>query len=59
MKLVVNDQLHLSEWVGIGDADYPYVVFDFTVDYTAEGPQRFLHGYRGYGPSPWDATTGA
>jgi transposase len=22
-------------WVGIGDADYPYVVFDFTADYTA------------------------
>src|SRR5262249_47391658 len=35
-------------WVGIGDADYPYVVFDFTVGYTAEGPQRFLQGYRGY-----------
>src|SRR5262249_4470995 len=30
------------------DADYPYVVFDFTVGYTAEGPQRFLQGYRGY-----------
>jgi transposase len=35
-------------WVGIGDADYPYVVFDFTPDYTAAGPQRFLEGYRGY-----------
>jgi hypothetical protein len=35
-------------WVGIGDADYPYVVFDFTADYTAEGPQRFLQGDRGY-----------
>jgi transposase len=35
-------------WVGIGDADYPYVVFDFTADYTAAGPQRFLRGYRGY-----------
>jgi hypothetical protein len=34
--------------VGIGDADYPYVVFDFTADYTAAGPERFLHGYRGY-----------
>src|SRR5262245_21664699 len=33
-------------WVGIGDPDYPYVAFDFTVDYTAEGPQRFLNGYR-------------
>jgi hypothetical protein len=24
------------------------VVFDFTADYTAKGPQRFLEGYRGY-----------
>jgi transposase len=35
-------------WVGIGDADYPYVVFDFTADYTAAGPERFLAGYTGY-----------
>jgi transposase len=35
-------------WVCIGDADYPYVVFDFTADYTAEGPERFLGGYTGY-----------
>jgi transposase len=35
-------------WVGIGEADYPYVVFDFTADYTAAGPERFLAGYRGY-----------
>jgi transposase len=35
-------------WVGIGDADYPYVVFDFTADYTAAGPERFFDGYRGY-----------
>ncbi len=35
-------------WAGIGDADYPYVVFDFTADYTAAGPERFLKGYRGY-----------
>jgi transposase len=35
-------------WTCIGDADYPYVVFDFTVDYTAAGPETFLHGYRGY-----------
>src|SRR4051794_22880493 len=35
-------------WACIGDADYPYAVFDFTADYTAEGPQRFLQGYRGY-----------
>jgi transposase len=35
-------------WVGIGDADYPYVVFDFTADYTAGGPAAFLKGYKGY-----------
>lgn len=35
-------------WVGIGDADYPYVVFDFTSDYTAAGPARFFAGYTGY-----------
>jgi transposase len=35
-------------WVAIGDADYPYVVFDFTANYTAAGPERFLKGYRGY-----------
>lgn len=35
-------------WVYIGDADYPYTVFDFTADYSAAGPQAFLEGYRGY-----------
>jgi hypothetical protein len=35
-------------WVCIGDADYPYTVFDFTADYTAEGPEAFLKGYKGY-----------
>jgi transposase len=35
-------------WVCIGDADYPYVLFDFTADHTAEGPARFLAGYKGY-----------
>lgn len=35
-------------WVGIGDADYPYVVFDFTTDHTADGPIRFRKGYAGY-----------
>lgn len=35
-------------WAVIGDADYPYAVFDFTADYTAEGPERFLVGYKGY-----------
>jgi transposase len=35
-------------WEYIGDADYPYVVFDFTKDYTKEGPERMLKGYMGY-----------
>jgi transposase len=35
-------------WAYIGDADFPYVVFDFTAGYTAAGPQRFLSGYEGY-----------
>jgi transposase len=35
-------------WAYIGEADYPYVVFDFTADYTAEGPRQFLSGYKGY-----------
>lgn len=35
-------------WTYIGDADYQYVVFDFTTDYTADGPPRFLTGYKGY-----------
>ena len=35
-------------WAYIGDADYPYVVFDFTADYTATGPERFLATYKGY-----------
>src|SRR5215471_14356037 len=41
-----TNKAHL--WVAIGDADYPYVVFDFTADYTAAGPERFLKGYKGY-----------
>lgn len=35
-------------WAYIGDADYPYAVFDFTADYTASGPEKFLKGYEGY-----------
>ena len=35
-------------WVCIGDADFPYAVFDFTADHTAAGPERFLGDYRGY-----------
>ena len=35
-------------WSYIGDADWPYVVFDFTAHYTATGPEGFLEGYKGY-----------
>lgn len=35
-------------WTYIGDADYPYVLFDFTAGYTADGPTQFLAGYKGY-----------
>jgi transposase len=35
-------------WTYIGDADYPCVLFDFTTDCTAAGPETFLKGYRGY-----------
>src|SRR5262249_4580348 len=35
-------------WAYLGDADSPYVVFDFTADYTATGPTRFLEDYKGY-----------
>ena len=35
-------------WACIGDADFPYAVFDFTAGYTAAGPERFLEGYEGY-----------
>jgi transposase len=51
VKLRVAKQDRTSKahlWVAIGDADYPYVVFDFTADYTAAGPQAFFADYRGY-----------
>jgi len=35
-------------WVCIGDADFPYTLFDFTADYKAAGPLQFLAGYHGY-----------
>jgi transposase len=51
VKLRVAGALGTSKahlWAGIGDADYPYVVFDFTADYTKEGPEEFFKGYQGY-----------
>jgi hypothetical protein len=35
-------------WAYVGDADWPYAVFDFTADDTADGPEQFLKGYKGY-----------
>jgi transposase len=49
LRVVGADRTRAAHlWVVIGEADYPYVVFDFTADYTAAGPERFLKGYRGY-----------
>ncbi|QEG27807.1 Transposase IS66 family protein [Gemmata obscuriglobus] len=39
---------HRTAKAYIGDADHPYVLFDFTTDYTADGPKQFLAGYKGY-----------
>ena len=35
-------------WVAIGDADSPYVLFDFTADHTAAGPTAFFAGFTGH-----------
>ena len=49
LRVVGADRTHKAHlWVAIGDADYPHVVFDFTADYTADGPERFLKDYKGY-----------
>jgi transposase len=50
VKLRVPKEKHTHQahlWAYLGDADYPYVLFDFTVD-TALGPEKFLTGYQGY-----------
>jgi transposase len=51
VKLRVAGSDHTAKahlWACIGDADYPYVLFDFTTDYTADGPRSFLAGFTGY-----------
>jgi len=49
LRVAGADRTHKAHlWVAIGDADFPYAVFDFTRDYTAAGPERFLKDYRGY-----------
>jgi len=35
-------------WVYIGDADHPYIVFDYTRRRSRDGPQVFLGDYAGY-----------
>lgn len=35
-------------WVYLGDADHPYVVFDFTPTHAGDGPKTWLGSYAGY-----------
>ena len=35
-------------WTYIGDAQYPYSVYDFTSSRSRDGPARFLKGFSGY-----------
>ncbi len=35
-------------WAYIGNAQYPYSVYDFTVNRGRDGPAAFLKGYRGF-----------
>jgi transposase len=35
-------------WAYLGDADHPYVVFDFTPTYSGDGPRAWLGNYAGY-----------
>jgi transposase len=35
-------------WVYIGDADYPYTIFDYTPSRRRDGPMNFLYGFKGY-----------
>jgi hypothetical protein len=35
-------------WAYIGDADFPYTVYDFTTSRQRDGPAKFLAGFRGY-----------
>lgn len=35
-------------WPYVGDADHPYVVFDFTRTRERDGPAEFLRGFQGY-----------
>ncbi len=35
-------------WVYVGDKEHPYSVYDFTMSRSRDGPQSFLHDFRGY-----------
>jgi hypothetical protein len=35
-------------WTYIGDNEYPYSVYDFTMSRGRDGPQKFLKSFRGY-----------
>jgi len=35
-------------WGYLGDANYPYAVYDFTTDRSRAGPEKFLAGFKGY-----------
>jgi transposase len=35
-------------WAYVGDHEHPYICYDFTISHSREGPQKFLHGFRGY-----------
>ena len=35
-------------WAYLGDANYPYAIYDFTEDRTRAGPEKFLKGFSGY-----------
>src|SRR6185312_13224794 len=35
-------------WVQIGDADNRFIVYDYTPDHSAAGPQRVFKGFKGY-----------
>jgi transposase len=51
VKLRVDKQDRTTKahlWAALGDADHPYVVFDFTTDYTTDGPRAFFGSYAGY-----------
>jgi transposase len=35
-------------WAYLGDSAHPYIVFDYTADHGAAGPERMLDGFQGY-----------